>query len=439
MKKLISILFFIALFLVTSNSALADDTMLLNCSMETIENGTSAMNTCLSHGKTQSDNENCGVAPYFENEVCCCQSRYNYSCSWEPINFENNPVNGKTFSRETICPSGMKEGTDCNPATKPSRNQTVNIANGASSGTEYYCCCGGSDLEKAKFTIPEFQINIGLDLSEAQCTGPDNTGDCYIPWIAQYINFIYNYGLGIGGILAAVVLMAGGLLWLVSGGDVSKITQAKNLITGSITGLMILFGSYILLKQINPNLLSLKPMYLKMIEQIIIEPDSEATTPIILDLESMEEILNVECGTDTVTGIILKSEGKTTYNNPKRGSAGPNNTIYNDCSGFASFVLKCAYNKDAKSYTGDIFAEQTIWDENIESLQEGDLIGWAPTNSEKGMGHVFIYMGNNSFGDCHGGSSGRESGNCVSTNLNITNLQNSAASYSEGKLFIKRY
>ncbi len=76
--------------------------------------------------------------------------------------------------------------------------------------------------------------------------------------LAKYIKGFYNYGLMICGILAAVVLMGGGTLWLISGGDSGKITQAKELITGSIIGSFILFSSWIILNTINPDLLNLK-------------------------------------------------------------------------------------------------------------------------------------------------------------------------------------
>lgn len=355
------------------------------------------------------------------------------NCNWRTLIIQRVD-NSTTSYGDCVAGERNADFSLCDAETRPARSYGFRTV-------QPVCCCKAAvaKVEKAKFIMPEWQINIGLDLSEAKCTGPENSGDCAIPWIAQYINFIYNYGLGVGGILAAVVLMAGGLLWLVSAGDVSKITQAKSLILGSITGLMILFGSYILLIQINPNLVSLKPLSLKMIERIVIAPDSEGTTPIVLDMDSLKEILGVNCGSDTVADIIKKSKGKVTYNNPNRGAIGPNNSVYNDCSGFASFVLKCAYNKDAKSYTGDIFAEQAVWAENIDSLAPGDLIGWAPTNSSTNNGHVFIYMGDGIFGDCHGGDSGRKPGGCVSTNLTLTNLKDSANSYSGGKLFIKRY
>ncbi len=92
----------------------------------------------------------------------------------------------------------------------------------------------------------------------------NNTG-----YIAKMIKGFYNYGLGIGGLLAAIVLMAAGVVWLTSAGSSEKITQAKGLISGSLTGLLLLFGSWILLKTINPNLLTFTPKTITNIEQTV--------------------------------------------------------------------------------------------------------------------------------------------------------------------------
>ena len=76
--------------------------------------------------------------------------------------------------------------------------------------------------------------------------------------LANYIGAIYNYGLAIAGILATIVLMGGGVIWLTSGGDSGKITQAKELITGSITGTLILVCAWVILNTVNPELVNLK-------------------------------------------------------------------------------------------------------------------------------------------------------------------------------------
>jgi hypothetical protein len=87
-------------------------------------------------------------------------------------------------------------------------------------------------------------------------------------YIANMVKGFYNYGIGIAGILAAIMLMAGGLIWLTSAGSSDKITQAKNLMSGSVIGLVILFGSWMLLRTINPALVDFRITIIDTIEKI---------------------------------------------------------------------------------------------------------------------------------------------------------------------------
>ena len=115
------------------------------------------------------------------------------------------------------------------------------------------------------------QIKIpNMDLGNITCTGSlkDKNQVCQIPWIANYIQGIYKYALGIAGILATVVMMFGGFLWLMSAGNPQMIGDAKNWITGAVTGLILLFTSYIILYTVNPELTILKPITLGTISQM---------------------------------------------------------------------------------------------------------------------------------------------------------------------------
>ena len=118
----------------------------------------------------------------------------------------------------------------------------------------------------------QFQPQVQIPNSEFTATnvpaGSTVNGIMTSDLLAKYIQAFYNYGLAIAGILAAIVLMAGGVLWLTSAGNDSRITQAKELITGSIIGALILFGSWIILNTVNPDLLQLKIITVKTIPTI---------------------------------------------------------------------------------------------------------------------------------------------------------------------------
>ncbi|MFH1822267.1 MAG: hypothetical protein ABH830_01045, partial [Patescibacteria group bacterium] len=110
-------------------------------------------------------------------------------------------------------------------------------------------------------TMPDLQIDIGglkdkLSKSTPIECGKDESGNkiyC-INWIGEYIAGIYKYAVGIVGILAAIVLMYGGVLWIVAGGSAERTGSAKAWIGASLTGLVIAVTSYTILYQINPEL-----------------------------------------------------------------------------------------------------------------------------------------------------------------------------------------
>jgi len=101
----------------------------------------------------------------------------------------------------------------------------------------------GSGLDQATTKVGSYNSSSGVMSSDL---------------LARYIKALYDYGMIICGILAAIVLMGGGVLWLTSGGDSGKVSQAKELIIGSLTGTVILFSSWIILNTINPDLLKMR-------------------------------------------------------------------------------------------------------------------------------------------------------------------------------------
>lgn len=111
-----------------------------------------------------------------------------------------------------------------------------------------------------------FRPQVGLPGFENEIVMEEND----VSYIAKMIQAFYNYGLSIGGILAAIVLMAGGAIWLTSAGSSDKVSQAKDLIIGSITGLILLFGAWIMLNTINPDLLNFRIATIKLIERVSI-------------------------------------------------------------------------------------------------------------------------------------------------------------------------
>ena len=248
------------------------------------------------------------------------------NCEWvKKTTNEGNPMavaeGGCSTKENTACIEAKACDVDKRPAGYH-LDQFTRIS------TEYMCCLSDNselpDMPAPKFEIPELQIDIpGLDgknfkFSAVTCTTEDGQNyKCAIPWIGEYIKAIYNYGFSIAGILAAIVLMAGGVIWLVSGGDAGKVTQAKELITGSVVGLVILAASYLILVEINPNLVNFKPITIgavgdRQITRMINQKNSGKS----------ESYRNVGCASDTelASGSAFYATGycKPTWSNTEK-------------------------------------------------------------------------------------------------------------------------
>ncbi len=97
--------------------------------------------------------------------------------------------------------------------------------------------------------IPAGQTQLSITLGE-QGSVMANLGD--------YIKKIYLYLIGIGALVATILIIKGGFEWTTSAGNPTRVTSAKSSITGALLGLFLLLGSYTLLYTINPDLLRLK-------------------------------------------------------------------------------------------------------------------------------------------------------------------------------------
>src|SRR3989338_1107514 len=81
----------------------------------------------------------------------------------------------------------------------------------------------------------------------------------------------FTWALGIGGMVALGIIIFGGVLYSASGGNPSRIDEAKKWIQHALFGLALLLSSYILLNFINPDLTRL--------EEIFLEPNPQVEGP----------------------------------------------------------------------------------------------------------------------------------------------------------------
>jgi len=120
-----------------------------------------------------------------------------------------------------------------------------------------------------QISIPGSNFQQGTGVAVGKVVGATTTSDL----LANYIAAFYNWGLSIVGVLAVLMLMAGGITWLTSGGDSGKIGSAKKMIEGSLLGTFLLLGAYFFLNTINPNLTKLPVIEMAVINRDDIKND----------------------------------------------------------------------------------------------------------------------------------------------------------------------
>lgn len=113
----------------------------------------------------------------------------------------------------------------------------------------------------AALYLPQI-THASLDLklyNSPPCLLTDQYGNCPDQTtLSGYIQTLYRFGLGIGGILAVGMIIFGAINISISG-SVDKEKEGKSYITSALLGLLLLFGAYVLLREINPNLVQLSP------------------------------------------------------------------------------------------------------------------------------------------------------------------------------------
>lgn len=88
--------------------------------------------------------------------------------------------------------------------------------------------------------------------------------------IPSYINLIYAWLLPAASLVAVVMMMIGGLQYVLSRGKAKYIDKAKTRITNAITGIVLLMSAYVLLNLIDPRLVAFKDLQIPLIKEVTV-------------------------------------------------------------------------------------------------------------------------------------------------------------------------
>lgn len=81
-------------------------------------------------------------------------------------------------------------------------------------------------------------------------------------FLTNYIRYLYQFAVIIGGLVAFVAVLIGGFRYLTSAGSPGQMTDAREQIMMGLLGLIVILGSFVLLNELNPDLVSLVPPHI---------------------------------------------------------------------------------------------------------------------------------------------------------------------------------
>jgi hypothetical protein len=139
----------------------------------------------------------------------------------------------------------------------------------ASAGTQGEIVTPEEQQTIKKFSLPSISTNVpGLQLSAAKLVN----GKISIPFLAQYISAFYNFSIGLAVVVAALMIIYGGFLYIL-GGSMPSISSGKQKIVDATIGLLLVISAYTLLYIVNPATVQPKPLAIMPAKQTLMEKE----------------------------------------------------------------------------------------------------------------------------------------------------------------------
>ncbi len=73
-----------------------------------------------------------------------------------------------------------------------------------------------------------------------------------------YVSNFYLFSIGASILIAVMMMMIGGVIWLTSAGNPGRISTAKEYIINALIGVVLLLGAYTIIQAVNPKLVNLE-------------------------------------------------------------------------------------------------------------------------------------------------------------------------------------
>jgi hypothetical protein len=180
-----------------------------------------------------------------------CPTDRTYEC----ISSQCRLSDGQSCESDAEC----KSGSACTPAT---------------TGSGHVCTPGSTavstDTEAEQPFVP-ITPDLGTPIPGVSLSPATKEGDyVQVPFLAQYVNGVYRYLIGLSLIAAIVMTVYGGFRYLV-GSSLGDVKSGKKIITDALGGMLIVLAAYMILNTINPATLNLSILNISYVNRVDID------------------------------------------------------------------------------------------------------------------------------------------------------------------------
>lgn len=218
------------------------------------------------------------ISIMFVSLFCAIEDSEAACCKCQPKNDQTKNI--CLFVSEEVCPQNLTQkysklsGMTCEPNSYQNSecravseggfcNEKGEAAiyepqTGTTQGTVQEADSGTARTVK-EFVLPKMSTEVpGLQFSRV-AVSESKLG---IPFLAQYISALYKYAIGLSIVVAAVMVIYGGFLYIL-GSTAASISTGKQKMVDALVGLILVMTVYVLLALINPETTKLQPIFIK--------------------------------------------------------------------------------------------------------------------------------------------------------------------------------
>ena len=208
--------------------------------------------------------------------------------------------------------------------------------------------------------------------------------------IGGYIKVIYQWLLGSAVVFATVMIIVGGIQYMIAGGSPAGVKQARERIFNALIGLVILFGAYTILATVNPQLLSLRMPALPKVKPIF-TPGAVNTCE---SYEAANYTVKVGSSIFHTGGHECGKKGTITKGPSGETSSGDEECYYTACSKKGTICrINAEEEKGACHTCNEIYSEEA----NSYNSQSFPIKGFYPNPSGSVCGGAGVSSG---VGEC---------------------------------------